>query len=124
MKAFIGAILIFLLLVGGVTANTLFMGQRLDVLLQAAIALPCDASKDATPCPEAEALLRLWEKTRPIAAVTVSSARLEKIDSALGRMKVAWDAGDDDAYREARAELVLLLSRLRAMESLSLLSIL
>ncbi len=124
MKAFIGAILILLLLVGGVTANTLFMRQRSDALLQAAIALPAGAAKGAPPCPEAEALLRLWEKTRPIAAVTVSAARLEKIDSTLGKMKIAWDAGDDDAYREAKAELILLLSRLRAMESLSLLSIL
>ncbi len=125
MKIFVTAAVILLLLVGGITANTLFLADRLDTLIDTVLRLPDAASDENTPYREAaEEVSSQWEQLKPITALTVSGTRVENIDRAINNIKIGWDEADGAVYREARAELLLLLRRLRAMESLSLDSIL
>ncbi len=120
MRVFISALLILLLLSAGVFANGIFLHARLCTLIDEALSLPDAVPAEETQYADAmEGLTALWDRTRPLAVITVSSARIEHIDRAIDNIKAGWEAEDDAAYRQARAELLLLLRRLRAMESCS-----
>ena len=123
MKIFITAIVILLVLIGGVTANAVFLHNRFDTLIDIALRLPEDLSDGGAYQDAARELSALWGRTHPITAVTVSAARIEHVDRAINNLKASFDTADATAYREARAELILLLRRLRAVESCSLSSI-
>lgn len=120
MKVFVAAVLILLLLTGGVCVNGVFLHNRLGALIDAALLLPDAVDADAAQYAEAIGTLHpLWEETRPITMVTVSAARIEAIDRAMADLEAGWETEEDTAYRQARAELILLLRRLRAIESCS-----
>lgn len=120
MKVFISASLILLLLIGGVISNGLFLHDRLCGMIDAVLALPDATAEDAEQYEKAMAALnKLWEQMHPFAVITVSAGRIENIDRAIGNIKTGWETDDDTAYRQARADLLLLLRRLRAMESYS-----
>lgn len=120
MRVFISAVLILLLLSAGVFANGMFLHKRLCEMIDGALLLPDSVLTDAMQYEDAMTALNvLWERTRPLAVITISSARIEHIDRAIGNIKAGWEAEDDAAYRQARGDLLLLLRRLRAMESCS-----
>ena len=123
MKIFLTAIIILLVLIGGVTANAIFLHDRIDTLIDIVLSLPEDFSETEPYRIATDELTDLWEKTHPFTAVTVSAARIENIDRAINNMKVGWDTQDETNYRQSRAELLLLFRRLRAIESCSLFSI-
>ncbi|MBQ8747774.1 MAG: DUF4363 family protein [Clostridia bacterium] len=121
MKVFVAAVLILLLLTGGVCVNGVFLHNRLGALVDAALLLPDAVDADAAQYAEAiDALHPLWDETRPITMITVSALRIEHIDRAIGDLQTAWETGDDTAYRQARGELILQLRRLRDIESCSI----
>ena len=125
MKAFIAACLILLLLIGSITANGIVMHKRLNAIIDAVLTLPDKLPSEARPeSLSAATLSDLWEKTKPLAALTVSAARIESVDRALRTLHAGWDAENDTLYRQARAELLLLLAQIRAAESFSIESIL
>ncbi len=120
MKVFIAASLILLLLIGSVIGNGIFLHDRLSKMIDAGLLLPESVFTNETEFDEAmTALGAVWDDVHPIAVITVSSARIEHIDRAIDNIKAGWEAEDDAAYRQARADLLLLLRRLRAMESCS-----
>lgn len=120
MKIFITAVVILSILIGGVCANGIYLHKRLCAMIDAVLLLPDAVDADMKEYTDAIGTLHpLWDETRPIAMITVSALRIEHIDRAIGNIKVGWEAGDDAAYREARGELLLLLQRLRAIESCS-----
>lgn len=125
MKAFIAACLILFLLIGSITANGIVMHDRLSGIIDAVLVLPEQLPTETrNENPDAAALSALWQDTKPLASLTVSAARIEHVERALGTLHAGWDARDDALYRQARAELLLLLTRIRAAESFSLDSIL
>lgn len=125
MRVFISAMLILLLLSTGVIANGIILHDRLCRLIDGVLLLPDSAPADSIQYSDAMTELDgLWDKTRPLTVLTVSSARIEHIDRAIGNIKTSWETEDDTAYRQARGDLLLLLRRLRAMESCSISAIL
>ena len=121
MKAFIAACLILVLLIGSVAANGIVLRGRLTAAIDGVLSLP--ESLPQTPRAETPAAARLsacWDMTRPLAAFTVSAARIENVNRLLQSLYAGWDAGDDALYRESRGELLLLPMRIRATESFSL----
>lgn len=125
MRVFISAMLILVLLSAGVTANGMILHDRLCRLIDGVLLLPDSVPADSIQYNDAMTELDgLWEKTRSLTVLTVSSARIENIDRAIGNIKTSWETEDDTAYRQARGDLLLLLRRLRAMESCSISAIL
>ncbi len=121
MKVFITAVVILSLLIAGVWVNGIFLHGRLNELIDAALLLPDTVDTDVAQYAEAIGVLQpLWEETRQITMITVSAARIEAIDRAMADLEAGWETEEDTAYRQARAELILLLRRLRAIESCSL----
>ena len=120
MKIFVAAVLILLLLTGGVIFSGIFLHNRLCVMIDCALRLPDRLTEDGSEYGSAiDSLCEAWEGVRRWAIMTVSAARIENIDRAIGNIKTGWDSEDNAAYRQARADLLLLLQRMRATEACS-----
>ena len=125
MKAFIAACLILLLLIGSVSAHAIVIHAHLTDIIDTVLALPEQLPEETRrESPDTDRLSSLWDDTKTLAILTVSAARIESVDRALHTLHASWDARDDALYRQARTELVLLLTRIRAGESFSIESIL
>lgn len=125
MKAFIAACLILLSLIGAITANGIVMHHRLNGIIDAVLMLPDELPQESRIESSVEALLfDRWEGTKPLATFTVSAARIENVERALRTLRAGWDARDDALYRQARADLLLWLTQIRAAEWFSTESIL
>lgn len=125
MKAFVAACLILLLLIGSVTAHGIVIHGHLGDTIDAVLSLPDRLpEKTRQETPEAVRLSSLWDDTKLLTILTVSAARIESVERALRTLHAGWDARDDALYRQARAELLLLLTQIRASESFSIESIL
>ena len=125
MKAFIAACLILLLLTGAITANGIILHDRLSGIIDTALMLPDRLPQESrAESPDAALLFSRWEDTKPLAALTVSAARIENVEHALRTLHAGWDARDDALYRQARADLLLWLMQIRAVESFSIENIL
>ena len=121
MKVFIAAILILLLLTGGVIGCGVFLHNRLCVIIDCALRLPDRLIEGENEYGSTmDALCETWDDVQPWVTITVSATRIESIDRAIGNIQAGWDSEDDTAYRQARADLLLLLQRLRATEACSI----
>ncbi len=120
MKAFIAACLILALLIGSITANGILLHDRLTAVIDALLTLPEQLPPgNRSENLSAGRLAETWEEARRLATLTVSAARIESVNRALAALYAGWDTRDDALYRESRAELLLLLTRIRAAESFS-----
>ncbi len=118
MKTFLVACGLLLVITALVVTNGVFVLKALDATIAAATLLPEDCLSE--PPPATDTLTESWEKALRFAAITIPAGRLETLSRSVETVKAAAIARDDGLYRKARANLLVLLTEIRKMESFSL----
>ena len=115
MKTFYLALILFLLLVGLIIGNALFVRQTARSLEERITALP--------PLPEAreatEALEAFWRRRRLALSCSVPAGQILFFETALAGMKSAAANGDTADYEIYRAQALLAVSGLCRLERFS-----
>ena len=121
MKSFVVACSIFVLVVGLIVGNSLFIRHRVDAMTAAALRLPEKTHGDPAEYGGAvQSIYDIWGKCRDLIAVTVPRRTTDPLERAMRVMEAGWRAGDDAMYRQAVSDLLAALENLRKSEGVSL----
>lgn len=121
MKSFIVASGIFLLVIGLLTWNSLFILRCTDALTASVMQLPQNTYGDPVEYETAMQNIHIiWKKKREIIAVTVPRRITEPLERSMRALEAGWIAEDDAMYRQSIADLLNALENLREAEGFSL----
>ena len=121
MKSFVVACSIFVLVVGLIVGNSVFIRHRVDAMTAAALRLPEKTHGDPAEYGVAvQSIYDIWRKCRDLIAVTVPRRTTDPLERAMRGMEAGWRAGDDAMYRQAVSDLLAALENLRKSEGFSL----
>ena len=121
MKSFVVACSIFVLVVGVIVGNSVFILHRVDAMTAAALRLPEKTHGDPAEYGVAvQSIYDIWGKCRDLIAVTVPRRTTDPLERAMRVMEAGWRAGDDAMYRQAVSDLLAALENLQKSEGFSL----
>ena len=121
MKSFVVACSIFVLVVGLIVGNSLFIRHRVDAMTATALRLPEKTHGDPAEYGVAvQSIYDIWGKCRDLIAVTVPRRITDPLERAMRAMEAGWRSGDDAMYRHAVSDLLAALESLREAEGFSL----
>ena len=121
MKSFVVACSIFVLVVGVIVGNSVFILHRVDAMTAAALRLPEKTHGDPAEYGAAvRNIYTIWEKSRDLVAATVPRRATDPLERAMRVMEAGWRAGDDAMYRQAVSDLLAALENLQKSEGFSL----
>ena len=113
MRSFLLAILLFALMLTGITLNTIFLHRLCTDMLNALAALPelSDGQIDA-----ANRIAARWAEARSVVSLSVSDNTVNRIDDGIAALCTQAATGTDADYTLARERLRLLIEELRDYE--------
>ena len=118
MKSLIATSVLFILMLGGIAANTVYVNRVADDLEQAALALP-DA-READCVSAVSALQESWERRVDFIEFASGFSTVDRISEYVSALLVCASIGDVYGYYSARTLLLDAVSDMRRPENLSL----
>ena len=117
MKSFWIMLCVFVLMLGGIAVNCVFIDRTADKMERAIAALPevSEAGKTGA-LSELEAF---WQKRRTAVSISISFNDIRAIDNHLAQMRAAAEVGEDSDYETARQLALSAVAHMRRLERFS-----
>ena len=116
MKSFFCSLGIFILMLGLIVWNYVYMASTCDALAEKIEALPaCDGADDALA-----ALSEYWDREKNKIGISVSQHTIDKMNDCMAELKYAVKNRDAQIFECARYRAISIVEELRDAESLSL----
>ena len=118
MKSLLTTLLLFVLMLGGITANALYVNHVADDLEQAILSLP--DVRAANCVSSVSALQASWERRADFIEFASGFSAVDRISEHLSSLLACASLGDVYGYHAARVLLLDAVSDMRRPENLSL----
>lgn len=116
MKVFVASLILFVLLLGVIWWNYIFINSTADEMNRKVTALPsCAEAEEAV-----DALADYWEKRSAIAGLSVSYEVLYEVEENLSDLRSAATQNEEFEFEAARARVIVSIRQLRRLEQFSI----
>ena len=113
MKAVIFSLILFIILIGLLIANSIYIHKTCNEMLDILSSLsPTDTSG-------AEKISAIWERNRTLFSISIHDSHIERVNELTEGLKSAVAKSDDAEFNEHVALLSQLLKELKEIEELS-----